>query len=142
MAVDNITSIQNAAAIAQAIRELTSQIIINNETVLTVPPVAATTKTLDEDDLATGLLVTSATTVTITIPLDASDDLVSGFIVTLAVTHSGGQIDIEGESGSVTIVNFGTGETGDQVIDGIGIATLWKIGANSWAVHGTNVVAQ
>ena len=107
---------------------------------LNVPVLVAATRNITATDAGKGIVQAAAAAVTLTIVADATENLGDGFVTTIACSNAGGSV-IVGLAGGVTLTNLNDGTTGSKTITGVGIATLWRLGANSWGIHGSQNLA-
>ncbi len=107
---------------------------------LNVPVLVAATRDLTATDAGKGFVQANAAAVTLTIRTDATENLGDGFVTTIACSNAGGSI-VVALSGGVTLTNLNDGTVGSKTITGVGIATLWRLGANSWGIHGSQNLA-
>ena len=103
---------------------------------LNVPVLVAATRNVTATDAGKGIVQAAAAAVTLTIVADATENLGDGFVSTVACSNAGGSVAVS-PAGGVTLTNLGDGTTGAKTITGVGIATLWRLGANSWGIHGS-----
>lgn len=107
---------------------------------LNVPVLAAATRAVTATDAGKGIVQAAAAAVTLTITADATENLGDGFVTTIACSNAGGSVLIT-PAGGVTLVNLGDGTAGAKTITGVGIATLWRLAANTWGIHGSQNLA-
>lgn len=107
---------------------------------LNVPVLAAATRAITATDAGKGIVQALAASVTLTITADATENLGDGFVATLACSNGGGSV-VVAPAGGVTLTNLNDGTAGSKTITGVGIATLWRLGANSWGIHGSQNLA-
>ena len=109
----------------------------NNVGYINVPAISTASRDIANNDCGQGIIVATGVSRTYTLPDDATDpDIAVGFVVTLAVANAGGTLIIA-LGGGATLLDLRDGSTGSKTITGVGIATVWKIAADTYAVNGS-----
>ena len=74
---------------------------------------------------------------TLTIPLNSSVPFNTGTAITIVV-QAAGNILVNATSG-VTLYMAGNSTSANRVVGGYGMATLMKVGTDTWFINGTGV---
>lgn len=102
-----------------------------------IPQVPAGNVTLGATDAGKHYYSTTAGNLTLTIPLNSSVAFATGTAVSIVV-QAAGNILVNAVSG-VTLYMAGNSTAANRVVGGYGIATLMKVGTNTWFINGTGV---
>ena len=104
---------------------------------LNIPQVAAANATLALTDAGKHYYSTTAGNLTLTVPLNSSVAFATGTAVSIVV-QAAGNILVNAASG-VTLYMAGNSTAANRVVGGYGMATLMKVGTDTWFINGTGV---
>ena len=105
---------------------------------LTVPQLAASDTTLALSDAGKHYHTSATANYTLTIPTNATTAFDIGSAISIVV-QSAGNILVNAASG-VTLYMAGSSTAGNRVVGSWGMATLLKVGTDTWFINGTGVV--
>ena len=105
---------------------------------LNIPQVAAANATLALTDAGKHYYSTTAGNFTLTIPTNANVAFATGTAVSIVV-QAAGNILVNAASG-VTLYMAGNSTAANRAVGGYGMATLMKVGTDTWFINGTGVV--
>ena len=108
-------------------------VAVANSQQKTISNQAGTTETLNTATAADTYVFSSSSSVTVTIPLDASDEFIIGQTIVL-IQNGTGTVTIEGAAG--VTVNGAAITSSINITERYGVATLIKIANDSWIVFG------
>jgi len=104
---------------------------------LNIPQVAAANATLALTDAGKHYYSTTAGNFTLTVPTNANVAFATGTAVSIVV-QAAGNILVNAVSG-VTLYMAGNSTAANRVVGGYGMATLMKVGTDTWFINGTGV---
>ena len=104
---------------------------------LNIPQVAAANATLALTDAGKHYYSTTAGNFTLTVPTNANVAFDTGTAVSIVV-QAAGNILVNATSG-VTLYMAGNSTAANRVVGGYGMATLMKVGTDTWFINGTGV---
>ena len=104
---------------------------------LNIPQVAAANATLALTDAGKHYYSTTAGNLTLTVPLNSSVAFATGTAVSIVV-QAAGNILVNAASG-VTLYMAGNSTAANRAVGGYGMATLMKVGTDTWFINGTGV---
>ena len=102
-----------------------------------IPQVAAGNVTLGATDAGKHYYSTTAGNLTLTIPLNSSVPFTTGTAISIVV-QAAGNILVNAAAG-VTLYMAGNSTAANRVVGGYGMATLMKVGTDTWFINGTGV---
>ena len=105
---------------------------------LNIPQVAASNATLGLTDAGKHYYSTSAGNFTLTIPTNATVAFATGTAISIVV-QSLGNVLVNAASG-VTLYMAGNSTAANRTVGGYAMATLMKVGTDTWMINGTGVV--
>ena len=98
---------------------------------------AAGNVTLGATDAGKHYYSTTAGNLTLTIPLNSSVPFTTGTAISIVV-QAAGNILVNAASG-VTLYMAGNSTAANRAVGGYGMATLMKVGTDTWFINGTGV---
>ena len=102
-----------------------------------IPQVAAGNVTLGATDAGKHYYSTTAGNFTLTVPLNSSVAFATGTAISIVV-QAAGNILVNAAAG-VTLYMAGNSTAANRVVGGYGMATLMKVGTDTWFINGTGV---
>jgi hypothetical protein len=108
-------------------------VAVANSQQKTISNQIGTSLTLDTTVAADTFVFSSSSSITVTIPADASDEFTIGQIIVL-IQNGTGTVTIEGAAG--VTVNGAAITSSINITERYGVATLLKIANDSWIVFG------
>jgi hypothetical protein len=104
---------------------------------LNIPQVAASNTTLALGDAGKHYYSTTAGNFTLTVPNNATTAFATGTAISIVV-QAAGNILVNADTG-VTLYMAGNSTAANRVVGGYGMATLMKVGTDTWFINGTGV---
>lgn len=104
---------------------------------LNIPQVAASNTTIALTDAGKHYYSTTAGNLTLTIPNNATTSFATGTAISIVV-QAAGNILVNADTG-VTLYMAGNSSAANRVVGGYGMATLMKVGTDTWFINGTGV---
>ena len=104
---------------------------------LNIPQVAAANATLALTDAGKHYYSTTAGNFTLTIPTNANVAFATGTAISIVV-QAAGNILVNADTG-VTLYMAGNSTAANRAVGGYGMATLMKVGTDTWFINGTGV---
>lgn len=104
---------------------------------LNIPQVAASNTTIALSDAGKHYYSTTAGNLTLTVPNNATTAFATGTAISIVV-QAAGNILVNADTG-VTLYMAGNSTAANRVVGGYGMATLMKVGTDTWFINGTGV---